>query len=321
MTADFGIQVRVAGFGELRRKPTTTLQVNVGKVCNQACNHCHVGAGPKRTETMSQRTADRVIQLLGSSADIGVLDITGGAPELSPVFRQLVLAGRARGCEVIDRCNLTVLFEPRMQGLAQFLADNQVRVVASMPCYSEVNVDKQRGRGVFTKSIDALRLLNAVGYGEPGSGLLLDLVYNPGGAFLPPAQASLEDDYKFRLQHDFSVKFSSLLTLTNLPVLRFADHLRRTGQLESYMQLLVQSFNPATIEGLMCRDMVSVSWDGGLYDCDFNQMLEIPLGSVHRTIWSVSEFDSLNGQLIATDSHCFGCTAGAGSSCGGALAG
>jgi radical SAM/Cys-rich protein len=319
----FDATLAAHGLGRLRRARATTLQVNVGKRCNQACHHCHVDAGPARTEMMSEAVAERVLALLAASPDVELVDVTGGAPELNPHFRPLVSEARRLGRRVIDRCNLTVLFEPGTEELARFLATNRVEVVASLPCYSAENVEKQRGRGVFDKSIAALQLLNALGYGQPESGLVLDLVYNPVGAFLPPPQAVLEERYRHELRSRFGIQFSRLLTITNMPIKRFADSLRRTGQLAAYLGLLVNHFNPATVPGLMCRSLVSVGWDGRLYDCDFNQMLDIPLGAGHgagaRTIWDVDSLEEVTGQPVATASHCFGCTAGAGSSCGGAL--
>jgi radical SAM/Cys-rich protein len=306
------------GSSPLTRTQATTLQVNVGKLCNQACHHCHVEAGPKRTEIMPRHVAERFIGFLAGSPRIETLDITGGAPELNPHFRFLVTQAWRLGRHVIDRCNLTVLFEPEQEDLAEFLAKNEIEVVASLPCYTAENVDQQRGRGVFGKSIRALRLLNSLGYGRPGFELTLNLVYNPLGAFLPPPQEKLEADYRTQLREHFGIEFNRLLTITNMPIKRFADWLVRGGKHESYMGLLVNHFNVATAENLMCRSLVSVGWDGQLYDCDFNQMLEIGMPGT-RTIWDIQSFDGLEGKRIATGSHCFGCTAGAGSSCGGSL--
>lgn len=299
----------------LARDTVAVLQVNLGKRCNQACHHCHVEAGPKRTEMMEARTADRLIELMAAAPQLRTVDITGGAPELNPYFRRLVVAARDLGKDVIDRCNLTVLFEPGQEDTARFLADHQVAVVASLPCYSEKNVDAQRGRGVFGQSIDALRLLNRLGY---GSTLPLDLVYNPVGAFLPPAQAELEREYKTRLRSDFGVEFSRLLTITNMPISRFLHALERDGQAQAYQQLLIDSFNPHAVEGVMCRSMLSVGWDGRLYDCDFNQMLALKLPGPAQTIWDLASLATID-RRIAVGPHCFGCTAGAGSSCGGAV--
>ncbi|MDB5365549.1 MAG: putative Fe-S oxidoreductase [Rhodospirillales bacterium] len=299
----------------LTRDGVTVLQINLGKRCNQACHHCHVEAGPKRSEMMAARTADRLIELMASAPQLRTIDITGGAPELNPNFRRLVAAARELGKHVIDRCNLTVLFEAGQEDTARFLAEHEVAIVASLPCYSEKNVDAQRGRGVFGQSIAALKLLNRLGY---GSTLPLDLVYNPVGAFLPPAQAALEHEYRFRLRKDFEIEFSRLLTITNMPISRFLHALERDGQAQAYQQLLVDSFNPHAVDGVMCRSMLSVSWDGKLYDCDFNQMLELKLPGQAQTIWDVDSLAEID-RRIAVGPHCFGCTAGAGSSCGGAL--
>ncbi len=319
---DFDTVLAQNGLAPLFRDEVTTLQVNVGKLCNQACHHCHVEAGPKRTETMPRHVAQRVIGLLAASPRVATIDITGGAPELNPNFRFLVEQTRRLGRHVIDRCNLTVLFEPGMEDLAEFLAKHRVEVIASLPCYTAENVDQQRGRGVFEKSIEALRQLNALGYGQPNSSLALNLVYNPLGACLPPPQEKLEADYKKQLRERYGIEFHRLHTLTNMPIKRFADFLQRQGQHASYMSLLVNHFNPVTVRGLMCRSLVSVSWEGTLYDCDFNQMLEMEAGAAEsglRTIWDVATVEELAGRRIATGSHCFGCTAGAGSSCGGTI--
>ncbi len=313
--------LRQHGRGPLTAAPVTWLQVNLGKLCNQACRHCHVDAGPKRTEIMDARTVDRLIELLEGAPEIELVDLTGGAPELNPHFRRLVVAARRLGKRVIDRCNLTVLFEPGQEDLVAFLADQGVEITASLPCYSQKNVDKQRGGGVFTKSIEALRALNDAGYGSPG-GPALDLVYNPGGPFLPPAQAGLEADYKRRLLDDFGIRFSNLITITNMPISRFLRDLERSGRREEYEQVLLQAFNPGTVDGLMCRHLISIDWEGRLYDCDFNQMLELPLRDDvgAKTVWDVASLRALGARPIAVAAHCFGCTAGAGSSCGGALA-
>ena len=305
----------------LERRRLTTLQVNVGKLCNQTCRHCHVEAGPTRIEQMTRRTAERVVELmdLPGAEDLDLVDITGGAPELSPQFRFLAAEGRARGFRVIDRCNLTVLFEPGQEDTAGFLRDHRVEVVASLPCYSSDNVTRQRGEGVFARSIEALRLLNSLGYGREGTGLVLDLVYNPVGAFLPPDQEELQGEYKERLLADFGIVFNRLYTITNMPVKRFLYDLKHSGQLEEYMTLLVNSFNPQAAEDVMCRDLVSIGWEGTLYDCDFNQMLEMPVPGPRRSIWDLDSLDEFNRGPIAVADHCFGCTAGAGSSCGGSL--
>jgi len=316
--ADFAGLLASRGLGTLRRRPPTTLQVNVGKRCNQACHHCHVDAGPKRTEVMGDAVADRVVALLERNPSVVLLDVTGGAPELAPCFRRLVATARRLGRRAIDRCNLTVLLEAGQEDLAAFLAAEEVEVVASLPCYGPENVDAQRGQGVFEKSIRALRMLNALGY---GSRLRLDLVYNPVGAHLPPEQAGLEADYRANLGDRFGIVFHRLLTITNMPISRFAAQLARAGEGERYMALLVNHFNSDTVSDLMCRDLLSVGYDGRLYDCDFNQMLELPLGAPRAaTVWDVDDLTTLADARIATAAHCFGCTAGAGSSCGGALA-
>ncbi|MEO8197258.1 MAG: arsenosugar biosynthesis radical SAM (seleno)protein ArsS [Thermoanaerobaculia bacterium] len=312
------------GLGALRRGAPTTLQVNVGRLCNLACHHCHVEAGPKRQESLSPEVADRLLELLAASPGVAVLDLTGGAPEMNPHFRQLVTGARRLGRRVIDRCNLTILGEPGFEDLADFLAAERVEIVASLPCYTEGNVDAQRGRGTFDSSIAALLRLNALGYGKPGSALGLDLVYNPLGPSLPPAQGELEHDYKRELGERFGIEFHRLLTITNMPIKRFAEQLARLGKTEAYQALLVAHFNPATVEGLMCRSQISVDWLGRLYDCDFNLMLDLPLpagaGAARPTIWGIASLRDLAGTAIATAGHCFGCTAGAGSSCSGALA-
>jgi radical SAM/Cys-rich protein len=288
-----------------------------------ACHHCHVEAGPKQTETLPRAVAERVIEVVAANPGVGVLDITGGAPELNPSFRFLVAEARRHGREVIDRCNLTVLFEEGMEDTAQFLAAHEVHVVASLPCYLSENVEMQRGRGAFEKSIEALRTLNGLGYGRPGSRLPLDLVFNPTGASLPPPQERLELKYREELGRRFGIEFHRLLTLTNMPIKRFAEQLARMGQYEAYLGLLVNHFNPGTASELMCRSLLSVGWDGRLYDCDFNQMLDIGLGAGRaagtRTIWDIGSLDDLADRAIATGAHCFGCTAGSGSSCSGAL--
>jgi radical SAM/Cys-rich protein len=317
-SANFEVALEQRGLGPLRRGQVTTLQVNVGKLCNQACHHCHVEAGPKRTEIMPENVAERILLLLEATPSIQTLDITGGAPELNPIFRRLVSVARRLGRKVIDRCNLTVLFEPGQHDLARFLAASQVEITASLPCYTADNVDKQRGKGAFDKSVRALQLLNGLGYGNSSSNLILNLVYNPLGPSLPPLQESLEADYKRQLSETFGIEFNRLFTITNMPIKRFSEALVRNGQLEVYMGLLVNHFNPATVNGLMCRSLVSVGWDGKLYDCDFNQMLEIEAPG-RRNIWEVSSFSGLANSKIATAGHCFGCTAGSGSSCGGSL--
>lgn len=304
----------------LRRALPETLQVNVGKRCNQACHHCHVDAGPKRTERMAPQTVARVLDVLAANPSLATLDVTGGAPELHPLFRELVAGARALGRRVIDRCNLTVLLEPGQEETAAFLAGHEVAIVASLPCYEAENVDRQRGRGVHAKSLEALRRLNALGYGRSAGRLRLDLVYNPLGPTLPPDQGTLEARYRHELDARHGIAFDQLLALANLPIARFAADLARQGRHDEYLSLLAHHFNPATLPGLMCRHLVSVAWDGTLHDCDFDQMLGLPLGAGPSTIFALENVAALAGAPIATGPHCFGCTAGAGSSCGGALA-
>ncbi|MFQ6605170.1 MAG: arsenosugar biosynthesis radical SAM (seleno)protein ArsS [Fidelibacterota bacterium] len=303
----------------LKRKAVTTLQINLGKLCNQACLHCHVDAGPNRTENMDEKTVNRIITLMTQSPSLETVDLTGGAPELNPSFRTLVSTAVKQGLQVIDRCNLTVLYEAGQEDTAEFMAEHQVQIVSSLPCYSRENVEKQRGKGVFGKSIEALLKLNSLGYGKPNSGLQLDLVYNPIGPSLPPAQHQLERDYKRILQQDFGITFNTLFTITNMPIHRFARYLERENRLEEYMELLRSNFNPIAADGIMCRDLVSISWDGYLYDCDFNQMLELPAGHSARSVWDIDTFSDMIHQPIVFEDHCFGCTAGAGSSCTGVL--
>ena len=316
-----------AGLGPLTARSVDTLQVNVGKLCNMTCAHCHVDAGPDRkAENMSAATADAVLRLLDVSG-AGTLDLTGGAPEMNPHFRRLVTAARATGRHVIDRCNLTILAAPTYDWAAPFLAEHGVEVVASLPCYTADNCDAQRGDGAFMKSIAALRLLNELGYGVRGE-LPLTLVYNPVGPNLPPPQAGLEADYKARLAEDFGVRFTRLFTITNMPIARYLDHLVETGQYEAYMQKLRAAFNPAAVAGVMCRTTLSVNWDGALSDCDFNQMLNLPLsrrehgGRRARNIHDAPPealLDDVLGRPVVTGPHCLGCTAGAGSGCTGAI--
>lgn len=319
--ASFEETLRRHALWPLQRDAVRTVQVNVGKLCNQACHHCHVEAGPKRTEIMTAATARRILELLADAPDVTMVDITGGAPELVPAFADLVAGARRAGKRVMVRCNLTVLFEPGMEHLPALYRDHEIDLVCSLPCYTAENVDRQRGRGVFGKSIDALKLLNAIGYGSGDGGPSLDLVYNPLGAFLPPPQRELEAKYRDELDRLFGIRFDRLFTITNLPIKRFAEMLARNGEEEAYMSLLVAHFNAATVPELMCRSLVSVAYDGALHDCDFHQMDEIPLArsGVAETLWSIESFGELAGTRIATAPHCYGCTAGAGSSCGGAL--
>jgi len=314
----FAQRLTAAGM-ELRRSVPEILQVNVGKLCNLTCVHCHVNAGPKRKEIMTRATIDRVIDWLGKT-EIPIVDLTGGAPEMIPGFCYFIERIKALDPprHVIDRCNLTILLEPGYQGLAEFLARHKVEIIASMPCYSPENVDAQRGDGVFDGSIKALQLLNSLGYGKDVD-LPLHLVYNPVGAFLPAPQAELEADYKRELSAHFGIVFNKLYTITNLPIGRFAAWLRHNRQLDGYMELLINAFNPATIGGLMCRNTISVGWRGEVYDCDFNQQLGMQWENGQRLfLWDIDP-DKIDNRPIMTGDHCFGCTAGAGSGCGGAI--
>ena len=311
-------------FPKIARRRIETLQVNLGYKCNQSCLHCHVNAGPTRTEMMDRDTVELVLGYLAAQ-DVTTLDITGGAPELSPHFRYLVEQARSIGVHVMDRCNLTILSEPGQEGLAEFLAANQVEVVASLPCYTEELVDRQRGKGVYEKSITGIRRLNALGYGKAGSGLTLDLVYNPQGPSLPPPQQALQADYKRVLGETFGIEFNQLFTLANMPIQRFGSTLISKGLFNQYMQLLRDAHSEQNLGTVMCRSMISVDYNGMVYDCDFNQMLGLPLriagkpGSSNGTHLSdLVDFD-LEGNAIVVREHCYGCTAGQGSSCGGAL--
>jgi radical SAM/Cys-rich protein len=308
--------LQVSDFPPLRRGRLTTLQVNVGYRCNQTCLHCHVNAGPARTEAMDDATVELIPRVL-QARGLATLDLTGGAPELHPRFRWLVERARALGVRVIDRCNLTILSEPGQQDLAEFLAGHDVEIIASLPCYLEENVDGQRGKGVFERSIAGLRQLNALGYGTPGSGRTLNLVFNPQGPALPPAQAGLEAAYQRELDARYGVVFNRLYTLANMPILRFGSTLVSKDQFADYMRLLRSSHNPANLAQVMCRELVSVDWRGRLYDCDFNQMLGIPAAGP-ATLAGLLDADPC-GQPIRVADHCYGCTAGQGSSCGGAL--
>jgi radical SAM/Cys-rich protein len=306
------------GGAELRSAAIDTLQVNVGKLCNQACKHCHVDASPIRTEVMSRQTIDACLEVLRKHR-IPTLDITGGAPEMIPDFRYFVTEAGKSVARIIVRHNLTVMFEANQTDLPEFFAENEVEVVSSLPYFLQAQTDAQRGKGVFDKSIEALKKLNANGYGVRKN-LVLNLVYNPVGAFLPPAQEAIEADFKRELKTRYGIVFNNLFTITNMPIARFLDWLRRSKNEASYMQKLISAFNPATIDGLMCRNTVSVDWNGKLYDCDFNQMLD--LGVKDDAPQTIAEFNpgKLAKRRIATGSHCFGCTAGAGSSCGGVVA-
>jgi radical SAM/Cys-rich protein len=305
-----------AGLHPLSATGITVFQINVGKLCNQTCRHCHVDAGPDRPEVMSRETAELCMRVLARTG-IPTVDITGGAPELNPSFRWLVEESRRLGRRVMDRCNLSVLLLPSQADLAEFLASHQVEIVASLPSFTASQTDAQRGVGVFERSVEALRRLNALGYGREGTGLVLDLVTNPVGAYLPPAQAAQEARFRSKLAAEHGIVFNSLYTITNMPISRFLDFLLESGNYQAYMCRLVEAFNPSAARGVMCRYTLSVGWDGALYDCDFNQMLDLPVG--HGAPARLEAFDLalLDRRRIVTGNHCYGCTAGAGSSCGG----
>ncbi len=307
-------------FPRLERSKLEILQVNLGYRCNQQCLHCHVNAGPKRKENMEKETVDQIVQLM-QKQQVSVLDLTGGAPEMNPHFKGLVEQARSLGVHVIDRCNLTILSEPGFEDIADFLAEYRVEVVASLPCYTQDNVDQQRGKGVFEQSIQGLKKLNALGYGQQQSGLSLNLVYNPLGAFLPPAQDALEKNYKYHLVSEFGIVFNQLLTITNMPIKRFGSTLISKGEFATYMQLLRNSFAESNLASVMCKNLLSVDWQGFVYDCDFNQQLGLPAKLGHKPRTHISDLMNakLDGEEIVIADHCYGCTAGQGSSCGGAL--
>ncbi len=309
-------------FPALRRQSLETLQVNLGYRCNQSCLHCHVNAGPKRRELMTRETIDEILAFLERHR-VGLLDLTGGAPEMNPHFRDLVAHARGLGIRVMDRCNLTILEEPGQEGLAEFLAEQGVEITASLPCYLEDNVDAQRGSGVFRASLRGLEALNRLGYGQPDSGLTLNLVYNPQGPSLPPDQNALEAAYKKHLAEAYGIHFDRLFTLANMPIQRFGSTLLSRGEFDDYMDLLRSAHRPENLEAVMCRSLVSVDWQGYLYDCDFNQMLGLPLVHGDRQRTHIREItpEGIEGLPIAVREHCYGCTAGQGSSCGGALEG
>jgi len=311
----------VTDFPKIRRGTIETLQVNLGYRCNQTCVHCHVNAGPNRTEEMSAETVGAVIAFLDASPTVTTLDLTGGAPEMNANFRGLVRAARDRGLRVIDRCNLTILEEPGHEDLAGFLAGQGVEVVASLPCYLEDNVDSQRGKGVFGASIRGLQKLNALGYGDPDGRLLLNLVYNPQGPALPPPQETLEQAYREHLGESFGIRFNQLFTIANMPIKRFGSTLVSKGQFASYMKTLRDAHRPENLAAVMCRSLVSVDWQGYLYDCDFNQQLDMPIGDAKQPRKHIrnATAEMLAGGAIRVADHCYGCTAGQGSSCGGAL--
>ncbi|MFT5446212.1 MAG: radical SAM/Cys-rich protein [Gammaproteobacteria bacterium] len=308
------------GFPPIRRRRLQTLQLNLGYRCNMSCVHCHVSAGPNRTEEMTRETIDQALRFIDQMA-IGTLDLTGGAPELNPHFRDLVSEARARGVHVMDRCNLTILAEPGQEGLAQFLADNDVEIVASLPCYELENVDKQRGKGAFESSVRAIESLNSLGYGRDNARHCLSLVYNPQGPSLPPSQIELEKAYKNELGRQFGITFDRLLTIANMPIGRFGSVLVSKGQFNAYMSTLREAHSDDNLDAVMCRTMVSVDWQGDVYDCDFNQMLGLPMqlgGQKHVQLSDLLDRE-LDGNPIVVRDHCFACTAGQGSSCGGAL--
>jgi radical SAM/Cys-rich protein len=315
----FGERIRSSS-KEFTRRAVDVLQVNMGRYCNLACVHCHVESGPTRTEMMSRETVDGVLRFLNAT-NIPTLDITGGAPELHPDFDYLVVAARRLKRHVMDRCNLTVIFEPGKDYLPEFFKQHEVELVCSLPCYSQENVDKQRGKGTFDLSIRAFQRLNEIGYGQPDSKLILNLVYNPVGPHLPPPQAPLEQDYKRILRREFGIVFNQLFCLTNMPITRYATHLKLRGEYDRYVQLLEANFNPATVDQVMCRNLISVGWSGKIYDCDFNQMLDMPISDNDGSALSISTVssDQLLDRSIAIGNHCYACTAGAGSSCGGSL--
>lgn len=316
-SVSFGEKLRSSGL-ELVSEKIDTLQVNVGKLCNQACKHCHVDASPARTEIMKRETIDACLRVL-REFEIPTLDITGGAPELNPNFRFFVREARQSGAKVMIRHNLTVMFEENQADLPEFFAENELEIVCSLPYFLAQQTDAQRGQGVFEKSVEALRKLNAAGFGK-SERLILNLVYNPVGAFLPPAQSSIEADFKRELKRRYDISFNNLYTITNMPIARFLDWLRRSNNEESYMTRLVNAFNPSTVSGLMCRNLISVDWQGNLFDCDFNQMLALALAEkLPRTIFDF-DLEKLQNRQISTANHCFGCTAGGGSSCGGTVA-
>jgi radical SAM/Cys-rich protein len=306
--------------GDFKRRAVDVLQVNMGRYCNLACIHCHVESGPTRKEMMSRDNVDAVLGLLAGT-DIPTLDITGGAPELHRDFDYLVESARTLGRHVMDRCNLTVIFEPGKDYLPEFFRSHQVELVCSLPCYSAENVDKQRGKGTFDASIRALQRFNEVGYGQPESGLILNLVYNPVGPHLPPPQEKLEQDYKQILGEQFGIVFDHLFCLSNMPITRYATHLKLRGEYDRYVELLETNFNAATLDQVMCRNLISVGWDGKIYDCDFNQMLDLPVrdGAGKALNISALSVDQVVNRSITIGDHCYACTAGAGSSCGGAL--
>ncbi len=318
----FADQVAEAGYPRLQPTPLEIFQINIGKLCNQTCAHCHVDAGPdKKEENMSRETLEKCLEIIAAVPTIKTVDITGGAPEMNPHFRWFVEECSKLGKQVMDRCNLTIIVaNKKYHDLPEFFAEHNVQVVSSLPYFSKSRTDSQRGDGVFEDSIQALQMLNAVGYGQEGTGLMLDLVYNPSGAFLPSSQQQLEKEFKRQLKRRYNIDFNHLFAITNLPISRFLEYLIQSNNYADYMQLLVEAYNPGTIEGLMCRNTISVSWDGYLYDCDFNQMLDLKVATPNSRHINDFDLEALNQRQIVLNQHCYGCTAGAGSSCGGEIA-
>ncbi len=305
-------------FPNIKKEAIDTLQINIGYKCNQACKHCHVNSSPSRTEMMSEKILDLIPKII-KKFNIKTLDITGGAPEMNPNFKKLVLSLKNQDINIIDRCNLTIFFEKGYEDLPNFLAENKVTITASLPCYEKENVEKQRGSGVFDKSINAIKILNNLGYGKTNTELELNLVYNPINPTLPPAQDKLEKDYKKVLFEKYKITFNKLYTITNMPINRYADFLKMTGELEKYFELLAKNFNQQNLKNLMCKKTLSIDWEGQIYDCDFNQQLKLKSESGPKNLYELLNYSSSFNYPIAAKNHCFACTAGAGSSCGGSL--
>jgi len=305
-------------FPKIKKESIDTLQINIGYKCNQACKHCHVNSSPSRTEMMSEKILDLIPKII-NKFNIKTLDITGGAPEMNPNFKKLILSLKNQNINIIDRCNLTIFFEKGYGDLPDFLAENKVIITASLPCYEKENVEKQRGSGVFDKSINAIKILNNLGYGKTDTGLVLNLVYNPINPTLPPPQEKLEDDYKKALYEKYNITFNNLYTITNMPINRYADFLKMTGELEKYFELLANNFNQQNLKNLMCKKTISIDWEGQIYDCDFNQQLKLKSESGPKNLYELLDYASSFDYEIAAKNHCFACTAGSGSSCGGSL--
>ena len=305
-------------FPKIKKESIDTLQINIGYKCNQACKHCHVNSSPSRTEMMSEKILDLIPKII-NKFNIKTLDITGGAPEMNPNFKKLILSLKNQNINIIDRCNLTIFFEKGYEDLPNFLAENKVIITASLPCYEKENVEKQRGSGVFDKSINAIKILNNLGYGKTDTGLVLNLVYNPINPTLPPPQEKLEDDYKKALYEKYNITFNNLYTITNMPINRYADFLKMTGELEKYFELLANNFNQQNLKNLMCKKTLSIDWEGQIYDCDFNQQLKLKSVSGPKNLYELLDYASSFDYQIAAKNHCFACTAGSGSSCGGSL--